>query len=155
MNIVGPSLDAQIRCEQVLRSLPRWFGIESSVVEYAQATTTLPTFAAVEEGEIVAFLSLEQHFALSWELHCIAVHASCRGKGVGRALHGHAEQWLVGQGVRLLQVKTLAASHPSPEYAETRDFSQRMGYCPLEVFPQLWAPHLAVLQLVQVMVKTG
>ena len=47
------------------------------------------------------------------------------------------------------QVKTLAASHPSPEYAQTRAFYEALGYVPLEVFPTLWAAHLPVLQLVK------
>ncbi len=51
--------------------------------------------------------------------------------------------------VRLLQVKTLAAAHPSPEYAETRAFYRAMGYAELEVFAQLWGPGLPVLQWVK------
>lgn len=49
----------------------------------------------------------------------------------------------------MLQVKTLAASHPSHEYALTRLFYERIGYVSLEVFPELWAPHLPVLQMVK------
>jgi GNAT superfamily N-acetyltransferase len=149
MKFIGPSVHAEAQCEQVLRSLPLWFGIEEALLEYAQATTQLPTFAAVESEQVVGFVSLRQHFLKSWELHCIAVHADARCKGLGRAMHTHAEQWLAAQGAQLLQVKTLAASHPSPEYAQTRVFYERMGYVPLEVFPELWAPHLPVLQLVK------
>lgn len=149
LRCVGPAGEVQEACELVLRSLPRWFGVESSLIEYAKATRELPTFVALDANEVVAFLSLEQHFAASWELHCIAVHAAWRGKGVGQVLHEHAERWLAAKGVRLLQVKTLAATHPSPEYGETRSFYERLGYQPLEVFPKLWAPHLPVLQLVK------
>ena len=38
---------------------------------------------------------------------------------------------------------------PSPEYAETRGFYAKIGYLPLEVFPELWGPRLPVLQLVK------
>jgi hypothetical protein len=40
---------------------------------------------------------------------------------VGRTLHNYVEQWLLAKAVRLLQVKTLADSHPSAEYAEIRE----------------------------------
>jgi GNAT superfamily N-acetyltransferase len=155
LKLVGPAEDVQEGCEQVLRSLPRWFGVESSLIEYAKATHELPTFVALDANKVVAFLSLEQHFAASWEVHCIAVHAAWRGKGVGRALHQHAEHWLLGKGVTLLQVKTLAATHPSLEYGETRRFYECLGYQPVEVFPKLWAPHLPVLQLVKGLAGAG
>ena len=62
-----------------------------------------------------------------------------------------AEEWLKYQGARTLQVKTLAESHPSPEYAQTRKFYESVGYIPIEVFPTLWGIGLPVLQLVKVL----
>lgn len=38
----------------------------------------------------------------------------------------------VRRGVRLLQVKTLGASHPDAGYARTRHFYERWGFLPLE-----------------------
>lgn len=79
----------------------------------------------------------------------MAVQADARAKGVGQRLHRHAERWLYARGVRHLQVKTVAAGHPSPEYAETRSFYKALGYEELEVFPGLWRPGLPVLQLIK------
>jgi len=149
MELVGPTVDAVIECERVLRSLPAWFGIESSLIEYARSTKQLPTFLAVSNGEVVGFVSVRRHFAQAWELHCIAVAASHRREGVGRALLSRAEAWLQGQDARVLQVKTIAESHPSAEYAETRQFYAQVGFEPLEVFPTLWDPGLPVLQLLK------
>jgi GNAT superfamily N-acetyltransferase len=151
MNIHGPVGGVAAACEQVLRSLPGWFGIEDSLLVYAHNTARLPTFVAEVDGRVVAFLSLEEHFARAWELHCIAVHAGLRGQGIGRRLHDAAEAWLREQQAQLLQVKTLSASHPSPEYAETREFYEALGYLPLEEFTNLWGAHLPVLQLVKVL----
>ncbi|MBK1614073.1 hypothetical protein CKO44_11405 [Rubrivivax gelatinosus] len=88
-------------------------------------------------------------FPTSWEVHCVAVQADARSRGVGRQLHRHGERWLLGQGARHLQVKTVAAGHPSPEYAETRSFYMALGYDELEVFPDFWRPGLPVLQLIK------
>lgn len=134
-----------------MRSLPRWFGIEESLLEYVRDSERFPTFFASIEEKPVAFLTVREHFPQSWEVHCIAVQASTRGTGIGRRLHTHVEAWLQSQGARFLQVKTLAASHPSSEYAESREFYARIGYMPLEVFPTLWEPGLPVLQLVKVL----
>jgi len=106
---------------------------------------------ARSDGDIIGFLTLREHFHEAWEVHCIAVRASDRGRGVGRALQRYAELWLSARGARVVQVKTLAASHPSAAYAETRAFYSSVGYVPLEVFPELWSPQLPVLLLVKVL----
>jgi GNAT superfamily N-acetyltransferase len=150
VQIIGPSIPAAQHCERILRRLPRWFGIEESLLEYVADSERFSTFFAVK-CEPVAFLTVREHFPQSWEVHCIGVLASHRGAGIGRELHSHVVDWLKSKGAQTLQVKTLAPVHPSPEYAETRQFYAAMGYLPLEVFPALWGPTLPVLQLVKVL----
>jgi GNAT superfamily N-acetyltransferase len=137
------------QCERVLRTLPLWFGIESSLTEYVRDTERFPTFVARAADDVVGFATIRQHFPDAWELNCIAVAAHARNQGVGRTLHTRVEQWLVARAARLLQVKTLSDSHPSAEYAETRHFYAKVGYVALEEFPNLWGPRLPVLQLVK------
>ncbi|OYU99611.1 MAG: hypothetical protein CFE45_12290 [Burkholderiales bacterium PBB5] len=149
MKIEGPLTGIEVPCERILRTLPKWFGDEDSLLAYARATSHQPSFVVSSEGRAVGFLSLQAHFPGSWEVTCIAVDAEHRGQGLGKRLHEHAEQWLVSQGASLLQVKTLAASHPSTAYAQTRAFYCALGYQPVEVFPTLWAAHLPVLQLIK------
>ena len=148
MQPVGFIKPAASHCERILRSLPMWFGVEESLQEYVADSERYPTFFAVDR-EPLAFVTVREHFSQSWEVHCIAVEAGYRGKGVGRALLEHVESWLGARGVEVLQVKTLAPAHPSVEYAQTRVFYERLGYLPLEVFPLLWGPGLPVLQLVK------
>lgn len=155
MLIQGPVTGVQAPCERVLRSLPDWFGHEASLLEYAANTAKLATFVAEDAGQVIGFLSLRRHFAASWEIDCIAVEGPRREQGIGRAMHAQAELWLYSQGAQLLQVKTLAESHPSAAYAQTREFYQRLGYLPLEVFPTLWEPGLPVLLLVKVLGCAG
>ena len=149
MNILGPQLQRQPECEAVLRSLPEWFGIEESLRRYVQDSARLPTFALEHAGAVVGFISLRQHFAESWEVHCIAVAAAPRNKGYGSVLLAHAESWLQAQSVRFLQIKTIAEGRVSASYAQTREFYRARGYSRLEVFPTLWSPSNPVLQLVK------
>ena len=149
MQIVGPKLDARASCEQVLRSLPQWFGIEDALVMYAADTLRLPTFAVFEEDEMVGFVTLMEHFPHAWEIHCMAVRSLSRNTGYGKALVAHVETWLTEKKVSLLQVKTVAATSSSKAYAQTREFYSRLGFQPLEVFPLLWAPQNPCLQLVK------
>jgi GNAT superfamily N-acetyltransferase len=149
VKIFAPNGNVVADCERILRTLPAWFGNESALVEYARATITYPTYLAGDEDGTKAFLSIRQHFRESWEIHCIAVDASFRNGGIGRALLNHAEGWLRQNGAKLLQVKTLAESHSSLEYGETRLFYSRAGFVSLEVFPDLWGPQLPVLLLIK------
>ena len=155
MNIDGPLTGIEDKCERVLRTLPDWFGIEESLLEYANATSHMPTFVIRQEEEIIGFLSLKEHFQKSWEVNCIAVDFGYRGQGLGRKLHQRAEFWLGSKGATTLQVKTLASSHPSKAYAQTRKFYCSLGYQPIEEFPNLWGAHLPVLQLVKVLASAA
>jgi GNAT superfamily N-acetyltransferase len=155
MQILGPVRDCSAECERILRTLPLWFGHEESLLEYARDAERHSTFFAMQDGRAVGFVTLHEHFPQAWEVHCIAVEAGHRGQGSGRWLQTAAEDWLVNKGVRLLQVKTLAATFPSEEYAQTREFYRAVGYLPLEVFPELWEAGLPVLLLVKVLRSTA
>jgi GNAT superfamily N-acetyltransferase len=151
MNIVGPALEREQEIEDILRSLPRWFGIEKALLMYVADSTTRPTFAAEVNGRLAGFITLTRHFPQSWEVHCIAVAAQHRNAGIGSALLAHAEQFVRGQGARVLQVKTVADTSPSPEYAETRKFYEARSFTALEIFPELWNARNPALQLVKLL----
>jgi GNAT superfamily N-acetyltransferase len=118
---------------------------------YVEDTAKLPTFALEDGGEIVGFLTLREHFPAAWEVHCMAVQSAERGKGLGSELLAHSENWLQSKGAKFLQVKTVAASSKSSEYADTRKFYEAMGFTPLEVFPELWDPWNPALQCIKVL----
>lgn len=149
MHILHSTRNIEPDAERVLRSLPLWFGQEQALQEYVRDTSTYPSFLALEGDAITGFITLKQHFPQSAEVSCIAVQASRRGHGVGLALMRHVQAWCSAQGVRFLQVKTLADSHPSPEYAQTRAFYQRLGFTALECFASLWGERTPCLQLIK------
>jgi GNAT superfamily N-acetyltransferase len=151
MKIIGPELQREKDVEAILRSLPRWFGIEKALRMYVADSALKPTFATEGDGQLTGFLTLTRHFPQAWEVHCIAVAAAHRNAGVGSALLAHAEGFVKSQGARFLQVKTVAGTSSSPEYAETREFYAARGFTPLEVFPQLWDPHNPALQLIKLL----
>ena len=149
MNIVGPDLDRASECEAVLRTLPAWFGIEHALVMYKDDTAKLPTFAIEQDDRVIGFLTLREHFPTAWEVHCMAIEAPARGKHLGSQLLDHSEDWLRKRGVEFLQVKTVAATSKSPEYAQTRKFYEARGFVPVEVFPELWDLRNPALQCIK------
>jgi GNAT superfamily N-acetyltransferase len=149
MKTVGPYLQRQSECEAVLRSLPNWFGIEDSLMEYVADTGGKPTFAVETDGRLTSFLSLHEHFPESWEIHCLAVQAEFRGQGQGSHLLACVEDWLRSRGAKFLQIKTIAATKSDQYYAETRAFYLAKGYTPLEVFTTIWQPWNPAVQLIK------
>lgn len=149
MSIIGPKLDKAQDCEVILRSLPKWFGIEESLRMYVRDSVSFPGFGFESDSRLSGFILLKEHFPRAWEVHCIAVQLDDRGKGIGTKLLDHAEAWLVSQGASFLQIKTIADTSPDANYEATREFYLRRGYQPIEVFPDLWGPTNPALQLVK------
>ena len=67
----------------------------------------------------------------------IAVHASHRNTGAGRALVEAAEHRLRADGCEFLEVHTVGPSYPHEGYAETRAFYRAVGFSPMHEFDGL------------------
>jgi len=133
--------------ERLLRTLPQWFGIESSNAAYVEAARRLPAFLAWpataptgtdSDGGAAGVLLLERHFPGAAEIHLLAVDPAYHRRGAGQALLATAEAGLVSDGVEFLQVKTLGPSNPDEGYQRTRKFYAALGFSPLEEIHGLW-----------------
>jgi len=121
-------------CEQVLRDLPEWFGIEEATAAYIRDVAELPTFRIGDD----AFLSLKLHTPLAAEVYVMGVRRAQHGQGLGSTLLRAAEAYLRARGVEYLQVKTLGPSDPDAGYAKTRSFYLARGFVPLEEIHGFW-----------------
>jgi GNAT superfamily N-acetyltransferase len=142
--VVDPVERSRI-CEEVLRDLPGWFGLEDATARYVREVADLPTFAIARD----AFLALKIHSARAAEVYVMGVRPGLHGRGLGSALLEAAEEHLRRQGVEYLQVKTLGPTHPSERYARTRRFYQARGFVPLEEIPGIWGAENPCLILVK------
>lgn len=133
--------------ERLLRGLPEWFGIESSIVEYVEAAGRLPGLLAYDGGVVVGALVWERHFPTAAEIHLMAVARDRHRQGVGRALVAAAEEALAADGATLMSVKTLGPSHPDAGYALTRLFYAALGYQPVEELHDLWPGNPCLLMV--------
>lgn len=136
MTVVEVELPAERSrlCEQVLRDLPEWFGIEEATAAYIRDVAELPTFRIGDDG----FLSLKLHTPLAAEVYVMGVRRAQHGQGLGSTLLRAAEAYLRVHGVEYLQVKTLGPSDPDAGYAKTRSFYLAQGFVPLEEIHGLW-----------------
>jgi ribosomal protein S18 acetylase RimI-like enzyme len=125
-------------CERILRSLPDWFGIEESIVEYVAEMREMRTFVVRIDRRVIGFLALNHHNDTTSDIHVIAVDRRHHRRGIGRMLVEEAVRVARVEGRLLLEVKTLGPSHPDLNYAGTRRFYEAMGFLPLEEIHDLW-----------------
>ena len=82
LSITGPFLEQTAVCAPILHALPNWFGIEEAVEHYLNDIATMPTWLAQKEEAIIGFLTLNQHFPNSAEIHVMGVLPDYHRMGV-------------------------------------------------------------------------
>jgi GNAT superfamily N-acetyltransferase len=124
--------------EEILRSLPEWFGVESALLDYVEQARVLPTYAARHDGHTIGICIVKLHTQHAAEISLLAVDPAWHRRGVGRALMDAVERDLTLTGVEFVQVKTLGPSYASRDYEGTRLFYEAIGYRHLEEIHGLW-----------------
>jgi ribosomal protein S18 acetylase RimI-like enzyme len=137
--------------ERLLRGLPEWFGIESSILQYIEAAKALPTTVVLDDDRVVAVCIIRHHGPVAAEIELLAVERALHRHGFGRRRLRHVEARLRESGIALLQVKTRGPSARSDEYARTRAFYRALGFLPLEERTDIWGPENPCLISVKVL----
>ena len=125
-------------CNDILRALPSWFEIESSIVDYSLQVKGMPFYAAFNDEKVVGFVALKIHNQYTAEVCVMGVLKEYHRQGVGKLLLESCDGYCNDNNIEYLTVKTLDESRESNSYRKTRLFYQSMGFRPLEVFPLHW-----------------
>ncbi|WBW95692.1 GNAT family N-acetyltransferase [Oceanirhabdus sp. W0125-5] len=138
-------------CNNVLRALPEWFGIEESIEEYNEGVKDGEFFGAYEEGvdKPLGFISFIFNNQYTAELYVTGVFKEYHNMGIGKKLLSEGEQYLKEKGVKFLMVKTLGESHPDKNYAKTREFYLKTGFTPLQEIKEIWGKENPCLIMVK------
>lgn len=134
-------------CESIMRSLPNWFGIESTIHQYLEAIEHMPTFLGICGDQTAGFIALNFHNQYIAEIHVMGILPQFHRGGVGRALIDHAKNFCRSQGFEYLLVKTLGPSRQSKHYESTRSFYLACGFRPLGEFDGVWPDHPCLLMV--------
>lgn len=137
LEIKSPKQKAFI-CDAILRALPNWFGIETSIIEYVKETQSMPFFVALDGNNPVGFVAIKEHNLYTSEVYVMGVLQEYHRYGVGKKLIECCESFCKKNKNEYLTVKTLDKSRENGSYEKTRQFYLAMGFRPLEVFPLLW-----------------
>lgn len=136
-------------CNLILRSLPKWFGIESAIVDYVNDVKGMDTWAVYADNELAGFISINKHNNSTAEVHVIGVLEKFHHMGLGKILIQHAEEFLISENIKFLTVKTLSELRKDENYEKTRLFYLAMGFSPVEVFKTLWGEHNPCLLMIK------
>lgn len=134
---------------RILAALPEWFGIPESTAEYVRESAGMPFAALMEAKTPVGFLAIKRTSSVAAEIYVMGIDPAYHRCGGGRLLVAACKQWCRSQGLTYLQVKTLDASFPDPNYQRTRRFYAAMGFQPLECLSALWGEQCPCLLMVQ------
>ena len=135
--IFEPSAKSGI-CNAILRALPDWFGIESSIVDYVEQVQSMPFYVAYDGDKPVGFVAVKVHNVYAAEVCVMGVLSEYHRRGIGEKLVGCCEKYCREHNIEFLTVKTLDESREDEGYSRTRKFYLKVGFRPLEVFPLLW-----------------
>jgi GNAT superfamily N-acetyltransferase len=139
-----------LACDEIVRGLPEWFGLESGIREAAVAVRSQAGLVSeLPDGSVGGFLTWTRPFPEAAEITWMAVRSDLHRLGHGRGLIESLCERLGPAGVRLVVVKTLSASGESEEYERTRAFYLASGFLPLLELPELWGPENPCLLLVR------
>ena len=125
-------------CNDILRALPDWFGVETYIVNYVEDVRSMPFFAAFNCDKIIGFVAIKVHNLFTAEVCVMGVLQEYHRQGVGKQLIEICEKYCKDNNMEYLTVKTLDESRECSNYKKTRSFYFSLGFKPLEVFPLLW-----------------
>jgi ribosomal protein S18 acetylase RimI-like enzyme/catechol 2,3-dioxygenase-like lactoylglutathione lyase family enzyme len=136
-------------CNKILRALPEWFEIESAIVDYVKEVKAMETWTAFVEGEVVGFISVKKHNPFTAEVYVMGILEKYHRMNIGRQLLRAAEDYLIKENFKFLQVKTLSENRPNAFYDKTRQFYLNTGFLPVEEFKTLWGEHNPCLLMIK------
>ncbi len=140
---------------RLLATVPEWFGQPASNAEYIESAQTKETWTVRDgRGRVIGVTLVDRHFPHVAEVYLTVVDRELHGSGIGTAMLNAIELDAVQRGVRLLEVKTLGASHPDEGYARTRHFYEKFGFLALEE-TGLWGEGNPCLFMVKPLSREG
>lgn len=119
-------------CDGIIAGLPYHFAHEQGRRDCAAAVRREAGLVALDDAEVVGFLTYVYRFDEAAEITWMAVRADRRRHGIGHALIHRLSEQLAAEGRRVLLVLTVSPSDPGAEpedgYQSTRAFYRSTGF---------------------------
>ena len=128
----------QAICEDVLRDLPEWFGIEESTKHYIDEVAKYPFIAVYIGNRAIGFYSLREENKDTLDMYVLGLKKKYHNKGIGMKLQDYVNNYAREMGYQYVMVLTLSASHKDKGYSLTRDFYHKCGFIDIYESNKIW-----------------
>lgn len=134
---ITPSIKSGI-ANDILRTLPGWFGIEKAIVDYCEKVKTME-FVKIELFDmIIGFCAYKINYGINCDLVVLGIYEQFHRFGIGSRLIDFINNEMKHNEVRYMSVKTLSENHSDENYKRTRNFYIKNGFYPFEELKDLW-----------------
>ena len=122
----------------ILRTLPEWFGIESSIVDYCNASRNLPMVVIYSNHKPIGFCTIKIEHAVNCNLNVLGILPEFHGLGYGTKLIEFIETYCKSKGIHFMSVLTLSSKSTNEPYKRTREFYTKCGFKEFMDLDELW-----------------
>jgi len=124
---------------EVLLTLPEWFGNSQANKKYALEVMSLPFFSVFDhEKKTIGFIATKIHHKRTGEIFLIGIKPEYHGNGIGKILVNIIENYCVENGCSRMLVKTLSDESNYAPYKKTKEFYRSLDYEELITFDEFW-----------------
>ena len=135
-------------CLKILKALPKWFGIEQSILDYAQEVKSCYFVSYEINSQSIAFIAIKEN-PVSYDIHVMGILEEFHRQGIGYKLIKFVEEFAKMEKKKYMTVKTLSEENPDINYKKTREFYLSLAYEPLETLRTLWDEHNPCLYMIK------
>lgn len=128
-------------CVSIATELRQYF-TDEAIATIGEDLRKHSLYVAMDSDEVVGFVTIQRKNTNVAEILWMAVKLARQHGGIGSAVVDRVAADLRAQGIRLLEVKTLAEDAGYPPYEATRRFYEKMGFIHLETIDPYpgWEP---------------
>lgn len=146
---IDDNLKKSAIANDILRNLPKWFGIEESIKEYVKGVYDKDFFVALNDIEHVGFFAIDYPYKNMANLYVLGIKEAYHHKGVGTMIYGHVEDYIKRLGYRYISVQTLSPKSSDEYYAKTREFYHKQGFVDAYESDKIWGENNPFLLMVK------
>ena len=133
-------------CLAIAKELLNRFFNEQGIANMSQDLQKQLSYVALSSNEVVGFAVIDKKSSQVAEILWMAVKPKLQRQGIGRALINEVAKELSKQGIKLLEIKTLATYKDlvlyEQTYGKTKRFYEKTGFIHIETidpYPE-WEP---------------
>ena len=119
-------------CNDILWSLPEWFGIDQAIRDYTEAVKELLFVKATLYGKAVGFFAVKVNYRFNADLYVLGIYKEFHRNGIGARMVDFINTYCKSKSIPYMSVKTLSERHPTKIILRLAHFMKDAGFMHLK-----------------------